>query len=113
MELVSMKLPPKPASEESMGMPAEVEMEMPLYPWGLEIRLDNDSLTKLGITAESLPAVSSSLMLTAKVDVTEVSSEQRAGQGPELEVKLQITDMALATKPEGAQAIFNASGMNP
>jgi len=114
MELVNMKLPPKPASENGMAMDCCAEMEMPLYPWGLQIKLKNDELAKLGISAESLPTVGSSLILTAKVDVTEVSSEQRAGQeGPEIEVELQITDMALAAKPEGAQALFSASGMNP
>lgn len=114
MELVNMKLPPQPASENGLAMDCCKEMERPLYPWGLQIKLKNDELAKLGITAASLPAAGATLMLTAKVDVTEVSSEQRAGQeSPEIELELQITDMALAGKPEGPQAIFSASSMNP
>lgn len=61
------------------------------YPWGLQVRLGEDELKKLGI---ELPAVGEELMLHAKVKVCTVSShETDAGVNRHLE--LQITDMAV------------------
>lgn len=74
-----------------------IATEKPKYPYGLELRLDNESLTKLGIT--TLPKVGMKLRLEAKVFVESVSEEERADGKPNRHVGLQITDMALGENP--------------
>jgi len=87
-DLKSMKLD---KSEKECCEPSSDKQE---YPWGLTIRLDNESLKKLGIT--DLPGVGEEMFLSAKVEVTEVSEHSRAdGKEPMKGVSLQITDMGL------------------
>jgi len=63
------------------------------YPYGLELRLDDGSLGKLGLTQP--PAVGTVITITAQVTVTEA----RASQDQEGEVESsscwQITDMGI------------------
>jgi hypothetical protein len=98
VKLTSMKM--DQTSREPM--PCEsTPSDRPVYPWGLSLTLDDETLTKLGI--DSLPKVSSALLLTARVEVTaceerEVRHESRTEQ--RRSVSLQITDAAL-TEPDG------------
>jgi len=99
MKLSNMKMdPPKPETA-----PAETLMsDRPIYPYGLQVRLDEDSLDKLGIA--ELPKVGGELLLTAKVTVTSVSSnehqtEGKRGKHKHRNVELQITDMGLGDVP--------------
>lgn len=88
--------------------PGDDKENGPKYPWGLEIRLDNGAVLKLGLTA--LPEVGSTMLLQAQVVVTSVSSNQRQGNEVQNNVELQITDMELSlpgkTDAERASALY-------
>lgn len=90
--MVDMKRAP-----EKEEMPGEVEMDEPQYPYGLCIRLGKEELEKLGITA--LPAVGSEMMVNAKAFVKSTSAYETQGEGTDMSIELQITDMTL----EGAK----------
>ncbi len=63
------------------------------YPWGLNIRLEKESLDKLGIT--KLPGVGDEFHFVAVAKVTSVQSSAREGTGEESSVGLQITMMQI------------------
>lgn len=81
---------------------------LPKYPYGLSIYLDDDTLKKLGIT--DLPKVGTSIPATITVTVTGTS--QRATQsGKEGEnmrtcVDLQITDMDITMPSKSAADVL-------
>jgi len=69
-------------------------VEQDTYPYGLTLRLDEETIAKLDIG--ELPDVEVVLDLVAKVRVTSVSSNQTTGGGTRRSLELQITEMALA-----------------
>lgn len=93
VKLTSMKLDPK----EREKKPETVLADRPVYPWGLTVNLDEESLDKLGMT--ELPAVGSALYLGANVEVTSVSDSEHTDEGGgthrHRSVSLQITEMGL------------------
>lgn len=100
MKLTSMKLDPKAMEEKYKGDTMPVERAM--YPWGLQVNLDNDALETLGLT--KLPAVGKPMMLVARVDVTSVSENETQDGGKKRSnrsVSLQITEMALGPDEKG------------
>lgn len=100
LKLTNMKIDPK-AREEKVAEPATADR--PVYPWGLEVRLDEDALEKLEMDA--LPEVGAALMLHARVEVTSVSDRENVEDGKthrHRDVSLQITDLALAPAPADA-----------
>lgn len=73
--------------------------DRPEYPWGLQINLDEESLSKLGVN--EMPKVGSKKMLCAIVEVFDTSIRQ--GKGDEKQMRsmsLQITDMELMEVPK-------------
>jgi hypothetical protein len=88
MALVNMKQQPK--REETAGA---IEADEPRYPYGLCISLGKEELEKLGITA--LPKVGGEMMITAKAVVKSTSAYDTQGEGQDMRVELQITDMGL------------------
>ena len=78
----------------------EREIESPVYSWGLELRLEEEELQKLGL--KELPAVGESLRLVAVARVMRASSEERA-KGTERELVLKVHQLALA--PGGEQRL--------
>ena len=88
MALINMKQQPK--REE---MPGAIEADEPRYPYGLCISLGKEELAKLGITA--LPKVGGEMMITAKAVVKSTSAYDTQGEGQDMRVELQITDMGL------------------
>lgn len=92
-----MKQDPKEAAED-YGSCAPVPGEMPLYPYGLSICLNDESLKKLGM---SLPAVGSKFMLTAMVEVSSARADKVQDGDAEIGADFQITDMQLT--PEGGK----------
>lgn len=103
-KLVNMQMPKKKIEEQvATESPAA---DMPIYPWGLQVRLDEDSLDKLGM--EKLPAVDGELMLIAKVKVVGVSSNEHSSNGKgkhkHKSVELQITDLCLEDVPADKDA---------
>lgn len=83
----------KKEAKEEYGSPT-ADSELPKYPYGLRLYLDDETLTKLGIT--TLPIVSSTMLLQAQVTVVSVGSSQSQGDDAESTVNLQITDMELS-----------------
>jgi hypothetical protein len=102
--LVDLKLAAKDKNESLLGATPSDAPEAPEYPYGCCISLDEEILTKLGITAP--PAVGSTMFLCALVKVE--STRQYAEDGGEkgepttgFNVELQLTDMSLDTgKPD-------------
>lgn len=94
MQMIDMKNTVK-TKDSSLVSPIEQDE----YPYGLRIRLDNDSLKKLGIT--ELPAIDSEHKLVALVCVVGLSMNESAGEGePYRSIELQIEQMALAPAEE-------------
>lgn len=93
MKLKSMKL--DTSAQEKMAPPSVADGgDRPLYPWGLEVRLETEALETLGL-ADNLPEVGKGMKLEALVDVTSVSENDNRG-GKSCSVTLQITDLGLA-----------------
>jgi hypothetical protein len=109
MSLVNMKM-----SQEERGEYTDGAKPMePSYPYGLSIDLDDGSMEKLGITA--LPKVGTEMMITAKVVVKSVSSNQYEGSDAESRMCLQITDMEIgqtekATNEGRATSLYSNQG---
>ncbi|WP_059413439.1 capsid staple protein [Cupriavidus basilensis] len=99
MQLVSMKLSPAEAKEES-GIAPSAE-DAPRYPYGLCLDLDDETLKKLGIT--DMPAVGSAMQLIARVRVTRISQYENQ-EGADACLGLQITDMALEPAAPAARS---------
>lgn len=94
MKLIDMKNTVK-TKDSSLVSPVEQDE----YPYGLRIRLDNDSLKKLGIT--ELPAIDSEHKLVALVCVVGLSMNESAGEGePYRSIELQIEQLALMPAKE-------------
>ena len=79
------------------------------YPYGLRVGLDSESLDKLNMT--ELPAVGTTMTLTAKVEVVSVS-QYESGGGEDRDVSLQITDMELRGEgTSGPRKLYDKSNM--
>jgi len=89
------------AAREKAYAPSMVE-DGPAYPWVLNISLDDEALEKLKL--EALPEAGESMMLVAKVKVTNVSSTDSSEGGKRRSVSLQITDMCLEDAGEKVEA---------
>lgn len=104
MKLKSMKLD-KSDREEAKAAP-DMPIDQPVYPWGLQVRLDEKAIDKLGL--DKLPKVDSELMLIAKVRVVSVSSNEHSKGGETTHkhksVELQITDLGLDDVPDEKSA---------
>ena len=106
MKLVSMKMT-KADREKRKETCISESPDMPVYPWGLSITLDEEALAKLGI--KELPKTETPLVLVANVDVTAVSSNDTIGGGERRSVSLQITDLALepVASPEASKKLYD------
>lgn len=107
MKLTSMKL----SKADMEPAPAEsVLNDRPSYPWGLQVRLDEDAIAKLGM---DLPTVDTELILVARVNVVSVSSNEHASKGGKSKhrnVELQITAMGLEDAPADKDAAAELYG---
>ena len=105
--MVNMKMSPEEAKEES-GIS---EVDAPLYPYGLMIRLNDESLEKVGLT--ELPKVGTKIQITAMCEVVSTSSRQDQSGEDESSVELQITDMELGAAQSSntmASILYGVSG---
>ena len=87
--LVSMKKTKAEATLEDKPSPMSREM----YPYGLRLDLNDDSLEKLKI--ESLPKVGKTVQVTAEARVESVSERDDTRGGKRRSLELQITKMAV------------------
>lgn len=91
-KLVSVKISKAEREKWAKG-PSSIATDAPLYPWGLSVTLDEDTLKKLGLK-KALPEVGATLMIVAKVEVTS-SSINETTDGVNRSLGLQITDLCL------------------
>lgn len=96
MALKDMAYTPEEAKASYGCGPADPDdANLPKYPWGLSLSLDNDILAKLGIT--QLPNVGATMMLVASAKITGVSSREVEGAEPRTCLDIQITAMDMAS----------------
>jgi hypothetical protein len=110
--MVNMAKSPEEVKKEvgDYPMPAEVSSKpsVPVYPWGLCLRLDESVLKKLGLDGD-LPEVGDIVHFCAQAKVTSVSeNESEKSDGTKqrcCNVELQITDLGVpaATPAEEAE----------
>lgn len=102
--MISMKLTPAEAKSETMLCDPDDTDDLPRYPYGLTVCLDDETLEKLGIT--QLPAVGTVMQLTALAEVCSVSQYENQ-TGSDNNLSLQITDMELANGNSDPKPIAN------
>lgn len=100
--MISMKLTAAEAKADTML--GSTDDDLPQYPYGLSICLDDDILAKLGIT--ELPPVGTVMQLTALVEVCSISQYENQ-DGADKSMNLQITDMELANGNGAPKPIAN------
>jgi len=83
--MTSMKMSKKKAKTSHM-----CETDAQRYPYGLQIELNDDSLTKLGMT--DLPSVGEEMIVVGVAKVTSVS-QRDSGQNKTRNVSLQLEAM--------------------
>ena len=95
-ELVSMKrTASEMKSDSTCAVPHDVSRDP--YPYGLEIRLEKESMSKLGSQVESL-AVGAAVKVTAEAKVESMQVSERStdkGEETEANAVLQITSLAI------------------
>lgn len=89
--MVSLKLTAAQREGGTLCCP-DVAGDAPLYPYGTELRLEDEQLTLLGITA--LPPVGTKFAVIAIAEVVDTSARENK-EGKENCLSLQITDMQL------------------
>lgn len=102
MALVNMKMSDSEAKAYVTGGPASPG-DAPMYPYGLCICLNDESMKKLGL--ENPPAVGTKLQLTALVEVVSVGSRKERDGDKHSNADLQITDMELSSAPAGERQL--------
>ena len=112
--LIDMKLTAESKPEAKTLLSAEADR--PEYPYGLRISLDDESLTKLGMS--ELPTVDAEFTLEALTCVIGVSRNYThdpgtQGRSLELQIKaLQLTPAKEQSEASHAQQLYSNSGMN-
>jgi hypothetical protein len=97
-KLVSLKMTEKEAKgdygDAPISMSKTAKDNLPRYPYETRIRLDTETLKKLGIKVADYPA---GLKCTITAEAEVYSTEQRETQGntPRQELCLQITDISV------------------
>jgi Major coat protein-like len=106
MKLTSMKI--SKAEREARYSTLAAPQDAPSYPYGLELRLDDEALGKLDLT--ELPEVETTVMVWAKCTVTAVSATQSEGSEMRRSLTLQVTDLAIeeASTP-AAEKMYGAA----
>lgn len=105
MALVNMK---HSRDEAEKYTEREVDDE-PKYPYGLCISMGKDELEKLGITA--LPKVGAEMKIMAVAYVKSTSAYETQGEGKDMSVTLQITDMAIEGTTDGERQASAADSL--
>lgn len=87
--------------------------DLPEYPYGLRLCLDNDTLKKLGIL--KVPPVGSKMKLEAMVEVCSTSSYDTKEKGIINSMDLQICEMSLTggKKAVDPNKMYNSEEVKP
>jgi len=93
-----MKLVNLARTQEELKKETKIPYEEPTYSWGLELRLEDPELEKLGIT--SLPPVGRTVTLSARAKVMKVREEERNGKADRA-LTLKVHELGLAPETEG------------
>ena len=108
MDMIDMKM--TAAEQTDYCGPVSPMSGAPKYPYGLEVRLDDAGIQKLGLKA--LPMPGQEMILTARVSVT-MARQEADQEGVDRSLSIQITKMALdAAQPEKstAEVLYNKVG---
>jgi hypothetical protein len=104
MALTNMKQSKETAKKGCM--PCEAD-SYPRYPYGLELRLENESLKKLGI--KTLPAVGEEMIVVAVGVVTDAGEHaNQSGTRRNLTIQLQQMDVGPMTEKDAVDAVTAA-----
>jgi len=101
MKLVNMKLAAEKTKEYVEPTLVGGDTNVPAYPYGLCLRLENDQLDKLGLDIKNL-VVSQGIKLLAQGEIKGVYTNEQQGQKAQQSVEIQITE--LVVKLENAKA---------
>jgi hypothetical protein len=110
-KLVSMKVDRSSREEKSEAMSTPGDSS-PIYPYGLNISLNEDALEKLDVGVGDF-TIGAELVIVAKVRVDSLSSNASIAGGDSARVGLQITDLCLednAAKAESAATALYGKG---
>jgi len=113
-QMVDMAKSPEEVKEEtSTSVPAMgATPSAPVYPWGLCLRLEDDTLEKLGVDGE-MPSVGDMIHLFAMAKVTSVSAnEMEDGNGGKKTrrcIELQITHLATESEDDENDAAIESA----
>lgn len=112
MKLTSIKLSPKEAKGDYDG-PATLgsKDKGPRYPYGMELRLDTDTLDKLGLDLSKFK-VGETCMVEANAIVTRISESQMQGGKDRRDLELQITDVGISEDKAAKKAKSEAARLN-
>lgn len=106
--MVDMAKTPEEVKKDAPVALADVPPKGPLYPWGLCLRLDQDTLAKLKLDGE-MPTVGEMIHLCAMAKVTSVSENEtedgNGGKSVNRCVELQITHLATENEDQEGAAI--------
>lgn len=107
--MINLKSDPKPKEgQNAANMLSAPVYDEPAYPYGLTLRLNDETLTKLGI--KELPKVGTKVRIVAMAEVQSVGQYKERDGDQQRHVELQVTDM---DPPKGASAMFENSDMKP
>lgn len=109
-KLVSMKVDRSSREEKSEAI--STPGDSPMYPYGLNVSLDEDALEKLDVGVGDFK-IGAELVIVAKVRVDSLSSNASIAGGDSARVGLQITDLCLednAAKAESAATALYGKG---
>lgn len=85
-------------------MPSKVEQ--PVFPYGLCINLDEDTIKKLGLDTEDCE-VGSKIHLCCMAEVTDFG-QRKMNDGVQRRIELQITDIAFENEDEEGTSAFSS-----
>lgn len=110
--MTNLALTKKEAKAEYGTSPTPSDEDLPRYPYGLTLYLDDDTLEKLGL--KELPKVGSTMLAQITVMITGTSQRatQSTKEGEQMStcVDMQITDMDLAPPAKDmAKSLYSKS----
>jgi hypothetical protein len=105
MALVNMARSKEEVKKETKEM--QSGLDAPMYPWGLTLRLDEETLAKLGM---AIPESGAQMTVNAVATVTSVSSRQEIDGETCSNVELQITELDI-TPTQGTSKATQANSL--